>query len=95
MAQYEFMMILDPSIGEEEINNNVTEIEKALTDAGAKVENKDVWGDKKLAYKIKGSDRGYYILWTLELDGTQIKSLNSLFNLNGNIWRYMFVNLEA
>jgi len=55
---------------------------------------KDVWGDKKLAYKIKGSETGHYVLWTLELDGTAIKGLNTEFNLEANIWRYMFVNLE-
>ena len=95
MAQYEFMMILDPSVGEEDRSASIAEIEKSLWEVGATINNKDVWGDKKLAYKIKGSDRGYYILWTLELDGTNIKSLNSLFNLDGNIWRYMFVNLDA
>ena len=95
MAQYEFMMILDPSVGEEVLNASIAEVEKELSEVGATVNNKDVWGDKKLAYKIKGSDRGYYILWTLELDGTHIKTLNPLFNLDGNIWRYMFVNLDA
>ena len=95
MAQYEFMMILDPSVWEESLNASIDGVKKALKDVKAKIEKEDVWGEKKLAYKINGSEKGHYILWNLELDGTQIKSLNSLFNLDGNIWRYMFVNLEA
>ena len=94
MAQYEFMMILDPAAGEEALNASIDGVKKALKDVKAKVEKEDVWGEKKLAYKINSSEKGYYILWTLEMDGTHIKDLNSLFNLDGNIWRYMFVNLE-
>ncbi len=95
MAQYEFMMILDPSVWEETLNESIDAVKKALWDVKAKIEKEDVWGEKKLAYKINGSETGYYILWTLEMDGTHIKTVNSLFNLDGNIWRYMFVNLDA
>jgi ribosomal protein S6 len=27
-----------------------------------KIEKEDVWGDKKMAYKINGYDRGFYTL---------------------------------
>jgi ribosomal protein S6 len=48
-----------------------------------------------MAYKIKGSDTGYYILLDLEVDGKGLKSLNTNMNLDTNLWRYMFVNLDA
>jgi len=95
MANYELMMILNPEAGEKELADTVDGVKKALKEAKAKVVNEDVWGDKKLAYKINGSETGHYILWTIELDGKAIKTLNNLFNLEGNIWRYMFVNLDA
>lgn len=95
MANYEFMMILNPAVGGEALNASIDGVKKALKDAKAKVVSEDVWGEKKLAYKIKGSETGHYILWTLELDGKAIKSMNNLFNLDTNIWRYMFVNLDA
>lgn len=95
MANYELMMILNPAAGEESLSESVDGVKALLKEAGAKVTNEDVWGAKKLAYKIKGSETGHYILWTLELDGKAIKGLNKEFNLDGNIWRYMFVNLDA
>ncbi len=95
MANYEFMMILNPQAGEESLTASVDGVKKVLKNAKAKIVSEDVWGEKKLAYKIKGSTTGYYILWTLELDGKTIKTMNNLFNLDGNIWRYMFVNLDA
>lgn len=95
MANYEFMMILNPSVGEEEINKSVGIVKSALEGAGATFQKEDVWGEKKLAYKIKGSETGYYILWNLEIDGKKLKPLNTNINLDKNIWRYMFVNLDA
>lgn len=95
MANYELMMILNPSVGEENINASISGVKDALRDAGAKISNEDVWGEKKLAYKINRSETGYYILLTIEFDGSQIKDISQKFNLDGNIWRYMFVNLEA
>ena len=95
MANYELMMICNASIGEAALTASIDAVKKSLSEAGATIQKEDVWGEKKLAYKIKGSENGYYILWTLELDGKKIKSLNTQMNLDGNIWRYMFVNLDA
>ncbi|MCH8518774.1 30S ribosomal protein S6 [Candidatus Gracilibacteria bacterium] len=95
MAQYELMMMLNPQAGQEQLDSSVEAVKTALSEAGATVEKEDVWGEKKLAYKVKGSSKGYYILYTLELDGTKIKDISKLFNLDKTIWRYMFVNLEA
>lgn len=52
MANYELMMILDPKAGEKVITASVDGVKKALKDVKAKVTNEDVWGEKKLAYKI-------------------------------------------
>ncbi len=95
MANYEHMVILNPEAGEESLTASIDGIKKLLSEADAKVVSEDVWGDKKLAYKIKWSETGHYILWTLELDGKAIKGMNGPFNLDVNIWRYMFVNLDA
>ncbi|MDR2640767.1 MAG: 30S ribosomal protein S6 [Candidatus Peribacteria bacterium] len=32
------------------------------------MEKEDIWGDRKLAYKINGSEKGFYALFDLELD---------------------------
>ncbi len=95
MANYEFMFIVNPALPEAEINDTVASIKDTLAKNSGKVEKEDIWGEKKLAYKIKGSDKGYYGLYDLELDGTKIKEINSTLNLNTNIWRYMFVRKDA
>ncbi|MCH2188563.1 30S ribosomal protein S6 [Candidatus Gracilibacteria bacterium] len=94
MANYELMLIINSTLGDDERTACVDTVKQVLKDHKAKIEKEDVWGDKKLAYKINKSERGYYILLDLDLDGTQIKSISKEFNLNTDIWRYMFVNKQ-
>lgn len=95
MANYEMMVIIDPTLWEADSKSEIATISKILTDNSAKIVKEDVWGDKKLAYKINGSERGNYILFHLEMNGENIKKINGLLNLEKSVWRYMFVNQDA
>ena len=95
MAKYELMLILNPSITEEERNSSLANLKQALESSSAKIEKEDVWWDKKLAYKINSSDRGFYVLFTLEMNGKSIVEITRLMNLDLNIWRHMFVRQDV
>lgn len=95
MAKYELMLILNPSVSEADRTSSLDNLKKSLADAGAKIEKEDIWWDKKMAYKINSSDKGFYVLYTLELDGKSIVSLTKQMNLDLTIWRHMFVKLDA
>jgi len=95
MANYELMMIVNPTISEEDRNTSIDEIKELFKTNSIKIEKEDVWGDKKLAYKINKSDRGFYILFDLDMDGKIITTVSKTINLNQNVWRYMFTKKEA
>ena len=95
MANYELMVITDPSLSEEERTKSLDELKKLFKDNSVTIEKEDVWGDKKLAYKINKSERGFYILLDLYMDGKLIKDLSKTINLDKNIWRYMFIKKES
>ncbi len=95
MANYELMTIVNPTVSEEERNASINELKELFEKKSIKIEKEDVWGDKKMSYKINKSDRGFYVLFDLDMDGKLIKDLSKTINLNKNIWRYMFVKKEA
>lgn len=95
MAKYELMLILNPSITEEERNNSLANLKQALELSSAKIEKEDIWWDKKMAYKINSSSRGFYVLLNLEMNGKAIVSLTKQMNLDLNIWRHMFVRKDV
>lgn len=94
MAKYEMMLIVDPSLTKEDNGALLWELKELFKENSVKIEKEDIWWDKKLAYKINNSERGFYILLDLEMDGKLIKELSKTINLNKNIWRYMFVRKE-
>jgi len=95
MAKYELMLIIDISITEEKRNTSISELKALLEKNEVKVEKEDIWWDKKMAYKINKSDRGYYMLFDLEMNGKSIKEMSKIINLDKNIVRYMFTRIDA
>ncbi len=95
MAKYELMLIVNPSISEADRNSSLENVKNALINAWAKIEKEDVWWDKKMAYKINSSDRGFYVLLNLEMDGKSIVEITKLMNLDLNLWRHMFVRKDV
>ncbi len=95
MANYELMVIVNPKVSEEERTASIDELKGLFKTNSVKIEKEDVWGDTKMAYKINKTDRAFYILYDLDMDGKLIKDLSKTINLNVNIWRYMFVKKEA
>ena len=89
------MLILNSSISEEDRNHSLEELRNLLTKNEVKIEKEDIWWDRKLAYKINKSDRGFYVLFSLEMNGKLIKELSKSINLNKAIIRYMFSKLES
>ena len=94
MNKYELMLIISPTLTEEERTSTMTELKDLLSLNSANITSEEIWGERKMAYKINGTLKGYYILFNLELDGTKLKEMNKTINLMKNIWRYMFVKLE-
>lgn len=95
MTQYEMMVIINPALPEADRDASIDALKTLLsTKADATVVKEDVWGEKKLAYKINKSETGYYILYTLELNWEKIAEISKEINLDRNFWRYMFVKIE-
>lgn len=95
MAKYELILIMNPNLSNEDRESSLKSLKTNLEQSSAKIEKEDIWWDKKLAYKINLSTRGFYILYNLELDGKNIINLTKSMNLDLNIWRHMFVKIDV
>ncbi|MDD3302795.1 MAG: 30S ribosomal protein S6 [Candidatus Gracilibacteria bacterium] len=91
MKTYELMLIVNPTISESDRTSSIEEIKKIIENFSGKIKKEDVWGEKKMAYKLNNSDKGFYILFEIEIDGKELKTITKEINLNKNIWRHMFV----
>jgi len=94
MIDYELMIIVDPTLAEKDRDASFTKIKKLIKEFSGKVESEEVMGEKKLAYKINRSEKGFYTLLNLKLKGESIKEISKQMNLYSEVWRYMFVRQE-
>jgi small subunit ribosomal protein S6 len=94
MRKYELMMIVDPTLSDTDRTALLDELKGELGAHGATVATEDIWGVKTLAYKIRGSAQGFYVLYNLESDGQGLIEVAKSFNLKKALWRHMFVRLE-
>ena len=94
MAKYELMLILNPSISEEDRTKSMDNLKKLFADNQVTIEKEDIWWEKQLAYKIKSFNKGFYVLYNLEFDGKSIASMTKTMNLDLNLMRFMFVKLD-
>lgn len=60
MRQYELMVILDPDLDERTVAPSLEKFTNVITRDGGSIEKVDIWGRRRLAYKINKKAEGYY-----------------------------------
>ena len=91
MKKYELMFIINPTILEEGREAVIAKVNNILTVAGATVLKSEKWGERKLAYPIDKKKTGFYVLTTLEMDGTKLTEVESKLNITEEVMRYIIV----
>lgn len=94
MPKYELMYILSSAVSDNDAPGISTEIDKFITDNGGKLIATEMLGKKKLAYPIKKTRNGFYILSTFTGEGGKIQPLENKIRSIDSIIRFMVVNLD-
>lgn len=95
MRNYEIMIIVKPTLSEDETKKVVKNFEKVITDNGAKVTESKEIGQRELAYEIKDFKSGYYYLYTLEADDDKaINEFDRLARISNDIIRHLITKIE-
>lgn len=62
MRHYELVLVLKPTMSEEELNQKVESVKALIEQNGGSVDQLQRWGRKNLAYPIQRFNSGYYYL---------------------------------
>lgn len=87
MRMYEALFLIDNTHANMEWDNVVKHIHDILQKNGAEILKTEKWGEKKLAYKIKGHKRGTYLLIHFNAKSTAIIIIKRDFQLSDYIIR--------
>ena len=78
MRTYEVMTIHRPELDENDFHSRVDGVVSYLTDRGATITGKDIWGKRRFAYEINHMNEGYYSVVTFSASPEAIAELDRM-----------------
>jgi small subunit ribosomal protein S6 len=101
MRRYESVWVVNGDLPDEEVKATIDKFTRILTSQEGILVGLEEWGRRKLAYKVQGTSRGYYVV--VDYAGTQatVKELERNYRIDDRIIRSHTtkksdkVNLEA
>ncbi len=93
MNFYETVVILNPSLGEEESKAVIDKITELLKNAEGEVFKVEVWGKRRLAYEMSKQKMGNYVFFLFKAPPAAIKKLEDYFKVLDIVLKFMVVKL--
>ena len=93
MNKYESMIIINPSVDEERINELTQKFTEMINKDG-KVEKTDLVGKKKLAYPVKKNLEGYYVVFYFTANPAIISELERNYRITDDVIKFMTIKVE-
>jgi len=94
VRNYEVVFIAAPTLTSEELEGFINHVQTVVEGKNGKVVKVDNWGKKSLAYKIKKFREGYYVVLSIEGDGSAIAELERRFRVTDYIIRFISVRID-
>lgn len=94
LRTYEALFIVSPEVEDDDIHAIAREVENLILKNGGTIVRSEVWGRRKLAYKIKKFTEGVYILVRFQAPPTFVARLEHYFRLSEHIIRHLIVHYD-
>lgn len=91
---YETIMITSPLVTESQLKESVARYKELMNQGGAEIIHEEDWGLRKFAYPIKKKSTGYYHLFEFRAEPDFIKKLETEYNRDEKVLRYLTVLLD-
>lgn len=94
MRIYEELFIVSPEAPEEEIDALVEQLRGVVTSGGGSLDKVEKWGVRKLAYRVRKHDEGYYVLLVLSSGPEAIKELERRLRVSPLVVKFLTVRID-
>lgn len=93
LNEYELTIILKPDLSEEKLTASIENIKKFITGKGGIISDTKPWGKRRLAYPIKHSLEGNYILLKFTMKPDQNRELETNLRISEDVLRHLLVKI--
>lgn len=94
MPKYELMYIIGSQVSDDKIPEVTGEIKKYIESSGGLIEKHEELGKKKLAYPIKKTRNGYYVVVNFSAPAPKATEIEHKVRTSLSIIRHLLVNLD-
>ena len=95
MKYFETLYIVNPNFEQSRLDTIIKDVEKNVAKF-SKVINQNIWGKKRLAYKINNEKYGTFVLLNFETEeGSSIAGFESYMKLNTSVLRAQTIKLKS
>ena len=94
MRRYEVIFIVRPDTSEEDVDKLIAQMEGVVSGAGGKMEKVEKLGRRRLAYVVKRSREGFYVLFTLEGSGDTVKEFERRLRVTDLVIKFLAVRID-
>ena len=91
---YESAVLFNAALDDDTIKNLIARIKETITVNGGEILDTEDWGRKRLAYQVKRSKIGYYVIQRFNSLPDLIPKLERYYQLDENILRYLTIALS-
>ncbi|MDD5088219.1 MAG: 30S ribosomal protein S6 [bacterium] len=93
MRTYELVLVFDPALEMEQIDQDLRKLSEMISADGA-IRLWERWGKRRLAYEIAGRQYGYYVLSVFDSNPLAVANLDRTIRLNTAVIRHLITVLE-
>ena len=90
---YELLYIIPQQFEDKEISLITKKVNEIIKEAGGQIIKEENFGKKRLAYLIKQTRRGFYILLKLELPPSALQELSKNLRLMDEVLRFQIIKI--
>lgn len=90
---YELVLIISPEITDDVLDTTIDKVSQFITERGGTVSEVERWGKRKLAYPIKHSIEGSYVLARFKWNPALIKELEANLRISEEVLRHLLIKL--
>jgi small subunit ribosomal protein S6 len=91
---YESAILVNAALDDEAIKNLIGRVKETITTNGGEILETEDWGRKRLAYQVKKSKIGYYVIFRFNSLPDVIPKLERYYQLDETVLRYLTITLS-
>ena len=95
MRTYQTVVIVKSDLEEAAVSDFSEKIKQFITKYAGSLLKLEIWGKKRLAYRIRKNRHGFYISFCHTLDPASVSSFEKELRLDEGILKYLVIRLES